>query len=71
MMKMVPAWRWTSSMHRAWSSAARKPAELMSEDDSADPRTGMTVAQRFVDANVSAVLGPYNSGGHSHFQAAE
>ncbi|WP_240902548.1 branched-chain amino acid ABC transporter substrate-binding protein [Aquitalea denitrificans] len=36
--------------------------ELMSEDDSADPRTGMSVAQRFVDANVSAVLGPYNSG---------
>jgi ABC-type branched-subunit amino acid transport system substrate-binding protein len=34
----------------------------MSEDDSADPRTGMTVAQRFVDANVNAVLGPYNSG---------
>ncbi|MEQ6289005.1 branched-chain amino acid ABC transporter substrate-binding protein [Vogesella sp. GCM10023246] len=36
--------------------------ELVSEDDSADPRTGMLVAQRFVDASVNAVLGPYNSG---------
>lgn len=36
--------------------------ELMSEDDAADPRTGMMVAQRLVDANVKAVLGPYNSG---------
>lgn len=36
--------------------------ELMSEDDAADPRTGMTVAQLFADANVNAVLGPYNSG---------
>lgn len=36
--------------------------EMMSEDDGADPRTGMTVAQRFVDANVKAVIGPYNSG---------
>ncbi|BAL27326.1 branched-chain amino acid ABC transporter substrate-binding protein [Azoarcus sp. KH32C] len=36
--------------------------ELMSEDDAADPRTGMAVAQRFVDAEVKAVLGPYNSG---------
>lgn len=36
--------------------------ELVSEDDSADPRTGMLVAQRFVDAGVNAVLGPYNSG---------
>lgn len=35
---------------------------LMSEDDAADPRTGMVVAQRLVDANVKAVLGPYNSG---------
>ncbi|HJV26961.1 MAG TPA: branched-chain amino acid ABC transporter substrate-binding protein [Aromatoleum sp.] len=36
--------------------------ELMSEDDAADPRTGMAVAQRLVDAEVKAVLGPYNSG---------
>lgn len=36
--------------------------ELMSEDDAADPRTGMMVAQRLVDANVKAVFGPYNSG---------
>lgn len=36
--------------------------ELMSEDDAADPRTGMTVAQRLVDADVKAVIGPYNSG---------
>ncbi|SCK28105.1 ABC-type branched-chain amino acid transport system, substrate-binding protein [Vogesella sp. LIG4] len=36
--------------------------ELLSEDDAADPRTGMTVAQRLIDANVKAVLGPYNSG---------
>lgn len=35
---------------------------LVSEDDAADPRTGMLVAQRLVDANVKAVLGPYNSG---------
>ncbi|NMG46237.1 ABC transporter substrate-binding protein [Aromatoleum toluvorans] len=36
--------------------------ELMAEDDAADPRTGMNVAQRLVDADVKAVLGPYNSG---------
>jgi ABC-type branched-subunit amino acid transport system substrate-binding protein len=36
--------------------------ELRSEDDAADPRTGMTVAQRLADADVKAVVGPYNSG---------
>lgn len=36
--------------------------ELLSEDDAADPRTGMTVAQRLIDADVKAVIGPYNSG---------
>ncbi len=36
--------------------------ELVSEDDAADARTGMTVAQRLIDSKVKAVLGPYNSG---------
>ena len=36
--------------------------ELMSEDDQADPRTGTTVAQRLVDANVKGVVGHLNSG---------
>jgi branched-chain amino acid transport system substrate-binding protein len=36
--------------------------ELVSVDDAADPRTGMTVAQNLVDSNVKLTLGPYNSG---------
>ncbi|MBP0639342.1 branched-chain amino acid ABC transporter substrate-binding protein [Cupriavidus sp. AcVe19-6a] len=36
--------------------------KLLSEDDQADPRIGVQVAQKFVDAGVTAVLGPYNSG---------
>src|SRR5580698_35699 len=36
--------------------------ELVSVDDAADPRTGMTVAQNLVDGNVRFSLGPYNSG---------
>lgn len=36
--------------------------ELMSEDDMADPKTGTAVAQRLVDAGVSAVIGHFNSG---------
>jgi ABC-type branched-subunit amino acid transport system substrate-binding protein len=36
--------------------------EPMIEDDQADPRTGVTVAQKLVDAGVKAIVGPYNSG---------
>ncbi len=36
--------------------------ELMSEDDQGDPKAGVNVAQKFVDAGVRYVLGPYNSG---------
>jgi branched-chain amino acid transport system substrate-binding protein len=36
--------------------------ELMSEDDQGDPKAGVNVAQKFVDAGVKFVLGPYNSG---------
>jgi len=36
--------------------------ELMSEDDQGDPKAGMNVAQKFADAGVKFVLGPYNSG---------
>jgi branched-chain amino acid transport system substrate-binding protein len=36
--------------------------ELVSQDDAADPRTGMTVAQRLVDENVKVIFGPFNSG---------
>jgi len=35
---------------------------LMSEDDQGDPKAGVAVAQKFVDAGVGFVLGPYNSG---------
>ncbi|MDL2354750.1 MAG: branched-chain amino acid ABC transporter substrate-binding protein [Pseudomonadota bacterium] len=35
---------------------------LMSEDDQGDPKAGVSVAQKFVDAGVKFVLGPYNSG---------
>jgi ABC-type branched-subunit amino acid transport system substrate-binding protein len=36
--------------------------ELDSQDDAADPRTGMTVAQNLVDSNVKVIFGPFNSG---------
>lgn len=36
--------------------------ELVSEDDQGDPKAGVSVAQKFVDAGVKFVLGPYNSG---------
>jgi branched-chain amino acid transport system substrate-binding protein len=36
--------------------------ELMSEDDQGDPKAGVIVAQKFADADVRIVLGPYNSG---------
>jgi branched-chain amino acid transport system substrate-binding protein len=36
--------------------------ELMSEDDGGDPKSGVNVAQKFADAGVRFVLGPYNSG---------
>ena len=35
---------------------------MMSEDDQGDPRVGTTVAQKFVDARVAAVIGHLNSG---------
>ena len=36
--------------------------ELLSEDDQGDPKAGVVVAQKFADAGVRFVLGPYNSG---------
>lgn len=36
--------------------------KLDAEDDAADPRTATTVAQRFIDNHVSAVIGHQNSG---------
>jgi ABC-type branched-subunit amino acid transport system substrate-binding protein len=36
--------------------------QLLPEDDQADPKAGVAVAQKLVDAKVKAVLGPYNSG---------
>src|SRR5258708_769566 len=36
--------------------------KLDSEDDQADPKIGVQVAQKLVDSGVVAVLGPYNSG---------
>ncbi|OXI43515.1 branched-chain amino acid ABC transporter substrate-binding protein [Burkholderia aenigmatica] len=36
--------------------------ELLSEDDQADPKTGMSIAQKLVDSGVKAVIGHYNSG---------
>jgi branched-chain amino acid transport system substrate-binding protein len=36
--------------------------EVMSEDDQGDPKAGVSVAQKFADAGVRFVLGPYNSG---------
>ncbi len=35
---------------------------LQSEDDQGDPKAGVAVAQKFADAGVGFVLGPYNSG---------
>jgi branched-chain amino acid transport system substrate-binding protein len=44
--------------------AGGKPVrfELVSEDDQGDPKQGVAVAQKFADAGVKFVLGPYNSG---------
>jgi len=36
--------------------------ELLMEDDQADPRQGVNVAQKLVDEGVKAIIGPYNSG---------
>jgi len=36
--------------------------ELVSEDDQADPKSGVGAAQKFVDAGVKYIVGPYNSG---------
>jgi branched-chain amino acid transport system substrate-binding protein len=36
--------------------------ELQGEDDQADPKQGILVAQKFVDAKVNAVIGHLNSG---------
>jgi branched-chain amino acid transport system substrate-binding protein len=36
--------------------------ELISKDDQADPKTGVTVAQQLVDADVDGILGHFNSG---------
>ncbi|HZV54798.1 MAG TPA: branched-chain amino acid ABC transporter substrate-binding protein [Rhodocyclaceae bacterium] len=36
--------------------------ELMGEDDQADPKQGILVAQKFADAKVNAVIGHLNSG---------
>lgn len=45
-------------------TVAGKPVtfKLDSEDDQADPKIGVQIAQKLVDAGVVAVLGPYNSG---------
>jgi branched-chain amino acid transport system substrate-binding protein len=36
--------------------------ELLSEDDQGDPKQGVAVAQKLIDAGVKAVIGHYNSG---------
>jgi branched-chain amino acid transport system substrate-binding protein len=36
--------------------------ELLSEDDQADPKAGVNVAQKLIDSGVKYVVGPYNSG---------
>lgn len=36
--------------------------KALMQDDQADPRAGVSVAQLLVDAGVKAVIGPYNSG---------
>jgi ABC-type branched-subunit amino acid transport system substrate-binding protein len=45
-------------------TVAGKPVrfELAQEDDQADPRQGVAVAQKFADSGVKFVVGPYNSG---------
>ncbi|WP_321782685.1 branched-chain amino acid ABC transporter substrate-binding protein [Paraburkholderia sp. J94] len=45
-------------------TVAGKPVtfKLDSQDDQADPKVGVQVAQNLVDHNVVAVMGPYNSG---------
>ncbi|WP_028999096.1 ABC transporter substrate-binding protein, partial [Azohydromonas australica] len=36
--------------------------EVVAEDDAADPRQGVAVAQKLADSKVKFVVGPYNSG---------
>jgi ABC-type branched-subunit amino acid transport system substrate-binding protein len=36
--------------------------ELVSEDDQADPKQGVSAGQKFADAGVKYIVGPYNSG---------
>ena len=36
--------------------------ELQSEDDQGDPKAGVNVAQKMIDAGIRFVVGPYNSG---------
>jgi ABC-type branched-subunit amino acid transport system substrate-binding protein len=36
--------------------------EMVAEDDAADPRQGVAVAQKLADSKVKFVVGPYNSG---------
>ncbi|MGS0741515.1 branched-chain amino acid ABC transporter substrate-binding protein [Glaciimonas sp. GG7] len=36
--------------------------KVQMEDDQADPRQGVNVAQKLADAHVKAIIGPYNSG---------
>ncbi|WP_054286883.1 branched-chain amino acid ABC transporter substrate-binding protein [Gulbenkiania mobilis] len=36
--------------------------ELVAEDDQADPKTATQIAQKFVDAKVSGIIGHFNSG---------
>jgi branched-chain amino acid transport system substrate-binding protein len=43
-------------------AGVRTTFELDAQDDAADPKTATTVAQRFVDKHVSAVIGHQNSG---------
>lgn len=51
-------------LNAAPPTIAGKPVkfELISEDDQADPRQATTVAQKFVDDKVTAVIGHMNSG---------
>ncbi|HEF4776239.1 branched-chain amino acid ABC transporter substrate-binding protein [Burkholderia multivorans] len=51
-------------LNRAGVKVAGKTVtfRLLSEDDQADPKVGVQVAQNLVDKGVVAVLGPYNSG---------
>jgi branched-chain amino acid transport system substrate-binding protein len=51
-------------LNNAHVMVAGKPVmfQLVSEDDQADPKVGVQVAQNLVDKGVVAVLGPYNSG---------